>query len=354
MKVAITCDSIISRNHYTEIVESLCEMLPEARLYCFAHQAGHVLGHIEKRMITSTHLSKKVKSEEDFLKYTSQLPFLANNLFVSCEYDLIINISNGFSQGIRKCDHTRMVTYLYETSFSKKFKKTLFQKFFFPLVLAWSQKSLSHADLVIVSRSELLSEFNIQNKLPEVIPPPFRISDFSLFPSTMFPHHFYAIEASGLSLIQARSIISWMTQWGFNFQFIGSDEHLESLKKEFDLNKFFGNRCSGELAPVLAASKALVSFNANSFPQLALAAMATGRPVILIDELKKWGTGVGIYFTSFNKDVLKRSIDEMLSQEAEIDSKKIRAFAVEFHDIKFKAHMKRIIDSFAQKTAEKT
>lgn len=87
----------------------------------------------------------------------------------------------------------------------------------------------------------------------------------------MFKHHFFAIETSGLSLDQARMLVSWMREWDQHFQFIGHDEHLNALKKECELNQFFGNRCSGEHAPVLASSKALISFNDQEFPNLVLA-----------------------------------------------------------------------------------
>ena len=75
MKIAITCDYLLSRNHYSEVIESICEIYPEARLYCFAHREGMILGHIEQRMITSSYLSKKITTEEEFYTYSYMLFF---------------------------------------------------------------------------------------------------------------------------------------------------------------------------------------------------------------------------------------------------------------------------------------
>jgi hypothetical protein len=346
MKIAITCDYLLERNHYTEVIETICELFPEARLYCFAHREGAILGHIEQRMISSTFLSKKVKTEDEFYAHSYQIPSLAKNLFVSCEYDLIVNISKGFSQGMKRCDKAKIITYLYDFGFENKIRKTFVQKLFYSFVISWVKKTLKKSDMVMVSRADLKED--IKSFLPnaEVVPPPFRVSDYSLFPKTMFKHHYFAVEATGLSLEQARELAAWMTEWELQFQFIGNDEHLNPMKADFETNKFFGNRCSGEHAPVLAGSKAFISFNNQEFPNLALATMATGRPVILANELKKWVHGTGTYFASFHKGSIRAMIDEVFANEEELDGQKIRAHVMEYHDIKFKAHIKRVLDTY--------
>ncbi len=346
MKVAITCDYLLERNHYSEIVELICEVFPEARLYCFAHHAGAILGHIEQRMITSTFLSKTVKTESEFYKHSYQIPSLAKNLFVSCEYDLIINISKGFSQGIKKCEKTKLITFLYDLGYENKINKTFMQKIFRPYVENWAMKSLKNADLVVVSREDLKTKLAPHLKNIDVTPPPFRVSDYVLFPKNMFKHHFFAIESNGLTLGQAREIASWMDEWKLEYQFVGNDAQLDQMKKDYPENKFFGNRCSGEHAPVLASSKALISFNDQEFPNLVLATMAVGRPVIVGNELKKWVDGTGTFFASFTKASLKAMIDEVIAREDELEGQKIRAHVMDYHDIKFKAQIKRILEKY--------
>lgn len=346
MKIAITCDYLLERNHYTEVIETICEIFPEARLYCFAHKEGKILGHIEHRMITSTYLSKKVNTVEEFYAHSYLIPSLAKNLFVSCEYDLIINISKGFSQGMKRCDKSKVITYLYDLGYDNKIRKSLLQKIFYNFVISWVKKTLKKSDLVMVSRPDI--KLALAKIVPdaEVVPPPFRVSDYSLFPKTMFKHHYFAIEATGLSLEEAREIAAWMKEWGITFQFVGPDDHLKEMKSEYEPSKFFGNRCSGEHAPVLAGAMALISFNDQEFPNLVLATMATGRPVILGNELKKWVSGTGTYFASLHKGSIRAMIDQVLDNEEELDGQKIRAHVMAYHDIKFKAHIKRVLESY--------
>ena len=346
MKVAITCDYLLERSHYVEIVENLCEVFPEATLYTFAHKKGAILGHIEMRSIRSTFLSNIVNTEEEFYTHSNKLPSLAKNLFVSCDYDLIINVSKGFSQGFKKCEKTKLITYLYDLDLNKKITKTFFQKVFSPFVKAWIKKTLSSADLILFSREELLSVVSGLKVETQVVPPPFRVSDYALFPKGMFRNHFFLFEAKGISLNDAQKLVAWMKEWNYTFQFVGPDTHLADLKKDFPENTFFGDRCSGEHAPVLAASKAFVSFNQEDFPSLAMGTLATGRPVVLVSPLKKWLSGLGISFVEkFDKAEIKKALDNILSEEG-IESQKLRAHVMNYHDIKFKAEMKRTLDKF--------
>lgn len=344
MKVAITCDYLLERTHYVEIIENLCEVFPEAVIYCFAHKKGAILGHIEMRSIKSTFLSNVVKNEEEFYTHSNKLPSLAKNLFVSCDYDLIINVSKGFSQGLAKCETTKLITYLYDLDLERKIKKTLLQKMFYPFIKSWIKKTLGNAELVLSSRAELLAAVGELKTKTEIMPPPFRVSDYALFPKAMFKHDFFLIESQGLNLGEAKDIISWMREWHYKFQFVGPDEHLAELKKECPESTFFGNRCSGEHAPVMAASRAFISFNTEDFPALALGALATGRPVILQLTLKKWLEGNGVSFiNTLSKNEFKNALDSVITEE-EIEGQKLRANVMEYHDIKFRAQMKRTLD----------
>lgn len=344
MKVAITCDYLLERTHYTEIIENLCEVFPEAVIYCFAHKKGAILGHIEQRSIKSTFLSNVVKTEAEFYEHSNKLPSLAKNLFVSCEYDLIINVSKGFSQGFRKCETSKLITYLYDLDLERKIKKTFLQQLFYPFIKSWIKNTLDSADLVLASRQELLESVGKLKVKIEVVAPPFRVSDYALFPKTMFPHNFYLIEAQGINSIEAKKLITWMKEWDYAFQFVGPDDHLKELKKEYPENTFFGNRCSGEHAPVMAAAKALISFNSEDFPGMALGTLATGRPVVLAWPLRKWISGTGINFVmNFAKQDIKMALDNLLSED-ELEGQKLRAHVMEYHDTKFKAQMKRTLD----------
>lgn len=347
MKIAITCDYLIKRNHYSEIIEILCELFPESRIYTFVHKKGAILGRIEQRMITSTHLSSEINSEEDFYKNSSKLPLLAKNMFVSCEYDLIINVSRGLSHGLKKCDKSKQLTYLYDIGFEGKVRKSFIQKLVYPWFLNFFVDSFKQADFIWVSREDLKDDLRRYIGEVEVVAPPFKINDYSLFPKEMFRHHFYLIDTKDLNYDQAEKLITFFESTNRQFQFIGEDHHLSNLKDKYKerSNLFFGNRCSGEHAPVLASSKMFISFNESDFPKLSMGALATGRPVLIAESQTCWIKGHGVYsLKEFNIDQLKNILDEFEKVEGDFEGAKLRALVNEYHEIKFKSYLKRFID----------
>jgi hypothetical protein len=349
MKIAITCDYLISKGHYAEVLETLCDIYPECKIYTFVHKEGALLGHIEQRKITSTYLSKDIHSVEDFYAHSSKLPLLAKNMFVSCEYDLIINVSRGLSHGFKKCEKTKQLTYLYDLGFEGKIKNTFIQKLAYPWFLNFFVNSFKNADLILVSNDELKIDLERYIGSVDVLYPPFKISDYSLFPKDMFKHHFYLVDTANVNEDLATKLIGFFDNRKTPFQFIGNDFHLKNIKEKYLIerpNLFFGNRCAGEHAPVLASAKMFISFEDGHFPKLSLATLATGRPVLIMKNQKHWISGLGIYSIK-NIDLveLQAALNQFELEEENIDGPKLRALVNNFHETKFKTSIKRAVSS---------
>lgn len=340
MKVAITCDFLLERGHYSQVVEHLCELFPQAVIYCFAYADGKFNGRVEQRIIKSTHLSKKIKLPAGFYTYSYQLPALAKNLYISCDFDLIINVTKGFSQSFNKCVDTKVVTYIYDWNFEPQIKKSFLQKIFFSYVSGWAKNTLNDCDRLIVSRPDLVEKMSRLTDKPVIVQhPPVLISDYALFPKHMFKHDYFLIDSYGLEEAMCEELASWMQAWNLSFKFIGPDDHLIFLKKKIGSKHFLGVRCSREHAPLLAGSQALIGFNEYEFPHYAIACMCTGRPVILINALKKWISGTGTYFASYNQGSLRAIIDQVILNEANLDPQKIRNHALVFDLQTFKKNI---------------
>jgi hypothetical protein len=341
MKIAITCDFLLERNYYTEIIEVVCEMIPDAKIYTFAHKQKAILGRIEQRPIQSTVLSKSISNERKFyLLPTYKLPLIAKNLFVACKYDLVINISKGLSQGIKKCDDTKQLTFLVDWDLKRNFTQNFFQRFFFASLDRYARKSLNNVDFLWVANEKLKQEF----PKSEVVEPPFKMSDYALFPKDMYPHDFYLIDATDLTPQFAQKLVQKFEYLEMKFQFMGKDHHLKNLVFTRPMNHFFGERCSGEHAPVLAACKAYISFNQTIFPKLALGTLSTGRPVILHENQKQWVSGVGTYFVrDYSIDDLMKALQKLESEMESLEGDKLRAQVNRFHETKFKNKLNKFL-----------
>lgn len=348
MNVAITCDSLLERNHANEIVELLCEAFPESMIYTLAHKEKAILGTIEQRKIKSTGLSRKVNVENDLYDHLVVLPNLTEGMTLSCQHDYILNISRGFSHAFHRCEKSKQITYLYEFSFEEHFD-SLWKKLLRPYITSKFVNGLKKAHKILVSNEKLKTDLLKYGIEAEVLLPPFRLSDYALFPKSMFKHDFFTVDTKGLTVEEMKSLVQFFEKRQERFQFVGPIENLgndfEELKKSGPESRFFGERCSGEHAPVLASSKAFISFDTVKFPKMILAGLAVGRPVVMKKSHADLASGEGTYFISkFDLKELGEILDRINLEHEALDNQKVRANVMKYHDIKFKAQLKRILD----------
>ena len=125
MKIAISCDHVIERNQALAIVEMVGAVYEDAEIFTIVHKPGSVLGPIEQRKIRSTYLSHKVKDKDHFYRCGFLVPSAAKNLHIPCNFDLVVNISSGLSQGIQTCEGTKVLTYFLPFESDEREKKNL-------------------------------------------------------------------------------------------------------------------------------------------------------------------------------------------------------------------------------------
>ncbi|MCP4911576.1 MAG: glycosyltransferase family 4 protein [Oligoflexia bacterium] len=353
MKVAVSCDWLVERNHLTSIVEAVLELYDEAEMYCLIHAPGQILGPVEQRKIHSTFMSRFKGGVNEAWKKAYVIPGAAKNLFIPCSVDLIINISSGLSHGIKKCEKTKMATYLVDLEVLEKKPKGILGKLSFPFIKDWVLKSLKKPDTIWPINKSLHHDLKDHfDNIGDVLPPFFKISDYPLFPAgqqKIFPRDFWVIHAGNLDVDQATHLIDLMKTNNQKFKFAGIDDHLESIKKDH-MEHFYGNRCSGELAPLLAATKGIIDLDKTGWPEFAFKAMACGRPVICFEDALKGGhleEGLGVNLIK-NLDDIENHLNDWPHRgeltEVEDYDKKIRATVMKFHDVKFKAELKRRIE----------
>ncbi len=326
MKIALTIDALIERDHSIEIFEHLCSLFEDSQIYTFVHLKGKILGPIEQRKITSTYLSRKVKNKEDFKRLSFLAPFAGLN--IPCNFDLVINLSRGLSHGIPRCEGTRQVTYLYDMASLDK--TTFLGKIFYSFLKRWSLEKLNNCDELILSSSYLEKSLGISNA--SVIYPFIKVEDFSLITSSAFKHDFFAVSTEGLSLKKAKEISTFLKEKQIRFCFVGHDDH---LKNDFDASILMGEKCNGELAPLLASAKGLIYLGEGLFPKIAISSLLVGRPVFCLEnEINKEFLSKAIFFHDFSE----------LLKEYKFDSQSLRASVMKFHQAGFKGQILKIIE----------
>ncbi len=353
MKVAVTCDALVARTPTISIIESVLEVFDEAEVYSIIHHAGKILGPIEQRRIQSTYLSNMVTEErpfgDQFWKKGMLIPGACRNLNIPCSFDLIINISSGFSQGIEKCEKSKQITYLVENIFNARKPKYFREKIFRSYLENWAIKKMGQADELWVLNEEQKEFWSERHSRVSVMSPYFKATDFPLFPEATrkaFPKDFFCIEAASLDEEQASLLVQNLRTSNLKYKFVGFDDHLANLKEREPEGTFYGERCSGELAPLLAACRGYLSFQVHGFPTHAIECLSTGTPIWLPRESEghQFVDGPGV----FGKDPKVASLShlgKLFDLMEGHDPKKVHGQTTKFHDIKFKAELKRRLNN---------
>jgi len=343
VKIVVSCDAVVDRDYYLEAVEAVLDMVGDnCELYTLVHTPKSVVGPVEMRQIKSSFLSNFSKSWSDLLANSHLIPSASKNLFIPCSVDLIINVSRGFSHGIQKCAETKMLTFIVEDLYTRPRKKSFKEKFFSLLVKSFQRKGLKQADELWTSRLDLIpSSYHDKAKL---VRPPVNLGDYKILPDALFQRDYILVNAEPLNNDQASLAITSLEKAQIKFKFIGKDDHLEELKKSHEQH-FFGNRCGGEMAPLISGCLYLVDLEENDVPVWSLKAMASARPVL----------SAGNGFVEFGEGFypIKGDIFSELQSIEEFDKNKVRTKAVAFEELRFKHILNKELEMIKEGLSKK-
>ena len=342
MKVGIGCDHILERDRSIEVVEALCAIFPDAEIYTLAHKPKQVLGPLERKKIHSTFLSHKVSSLKDLGKYAYMIPSAAKNLHISCSLDLFIDVSSGMSHGLKTCEKTKRVSYLLDKKDNLD-QRGFLGMFFKSYLKNWKRKNLLDERTLWVETPELEKNLKAMGRDPQILRPFVKVEDFKVIKSAGFKHSAFLINTLPLDEELAAKIIDCLNRENYTFKFIGEDEHLSTLKNKIGENSFFGEKCHGELAPLMSSAAGLIDFDTHPYSPFTLECLASGRPVLknkknsMIEELE----GL-IPFTDLDEMFSKLP---SLSNESWVDkSDELRRGVVKFNESRFKTQVKKFLE----------
>ena len=152
MKVSFCVDSILSRNHYIETAEIFLKHFKRAPVFTYAYHPEKVLGEIERRPIHSSYLSRMVKNPKKLEKQTYLFPHVARSFHMDCQTQLVMSVSQGFSQGIKRPSRAKHFCYLYDWNFRPR---GWLNKVMAKATEQWMRESLQFVDVLWVSREEV-------------------------------------------------------------------------------------------------------------------------------------------------------------------------------------------------------
>ena len=112
MKVALVHDWLTGMRGGERVLQSLCELFPDADLFTLLHVPGSVAPSIERLQITPSIL-QCIPFVRNTYRYLLPLFPFAIERFNLSDYDLILSSSHCVAKGIRRAPHTCHISYIH-------------------------------------------------------------------------------------------------------------------------------------------------------------------------------------------------------------------------------------------------
>ena len=338
MEVALSTDSLSSRDLPLEILETAYQVFDKSPLWALHHLPENFLSPLENKQVFSSFLSRRFSTRESFFKNDFLIPGASQSIFIPCKYKGVFNVGVGLSHGIKRCQESRQITYFLDLYPLQK-GEILRQKIFRSYLKNYFLKNLKQCDEIWIPHSNFYPEIFSSLENVRVVFPPMDLSEFKILPEGIFKQEKIGIVARGLRQSEVLSLIR--SKISNKIFFLGDDSHLEKIKKEFP-HFFKGGNCAGELLPLFSSSQYVVDFTQDFFPRYAVAAKACGRAVVSSGYERK-SPFLGRYGVSYveNFEALLKILHSENRWFEMIDSKKVAESVKKFHPSSFKKKIQK-------------
>lgn len=376
MRIAIVHDYLIQIGGAERVVETLCEMFPEAPIFTLLYDDRIMNGIFKSKTIKSSFLQKIPFAKKYHRYFLALMPFAIGRFDLS-GYDLIISSSSSYAKGFKKPKNSLHICYCHTPlryawddtgRFIRESNYPRFVKLFIPFLIEhikkWDLKAASGVDYFIANSNFIADKIKRYYKRDAiVIYPPVGITNNSQ-PATYDKERDYYLIVSRLLpykridiAIQAFNELARLPAGkGLKLKIVGDGPERKNLEKMAGKNiEFLGSRYDEELIDIYGECKAFIFPQEEDFGITAVEAQMAGRPVIAFQAggaLESVVDGkTGVFFKKQNKDSLIdaiRRFDKMKFSEEEI-----MIHAQKFSKENFKKKIKEFIDDKSRNTQHK-
>jgi len=357
LRIALVHDWLTGMRGGEKVLETLCEIYPEADIYTLIWNKGSVSEKIEKHKIYTSILQKFPFSSKRYRYYLPIMPKLIESFYLK-NYDFVVSSSHCVAKGIRikkgvphicYC-HTpmRYVWDLYDDYFGKG-KANIFvrggMRIFRGYLQKWDVESSKNVSFFIANSE------NVKNRIKKyydrdayVIYPPV---DVSGFPEKR-KEDFYLVVSALVPYKKVDIVIEAFNELKLPLKIIGSgpeEKKLENIAKENI--EFLGWVDSLKLKEYYTKAKAFIFPQLEDFGITAVESQAAGTPVIAYGEggaketVINGKTGLFFYFqTSYEIIKAVKKFEKM-----SFDIKELKKNANRFSKENFVDNFKNFIET---------
>ena len=358
-RVALVHDWLTGMRGGEKVLESLCELFPDATIFTLLHVQGAVSKTIERHQIVTSFVQHLPWSETKYRNYLPLFP-LAISRFDLRGFDLIISSSHCVAKGIPTPPGVPHICYCHTPM---RYIWNLYEDYFGPGRAGWVTRaamrsivgSLRRWDVRTASHPTafVANSNNIRNRIADiyhrdaiVIYPPVDVSSaressrdegFLLVVTAMVPYKRVDLAIEACNILKKRLVI------------VGTGPEKERLRMVAGPSiEFRGWASDEEVRELYATCSGLLFPGEEDFGMVPVEAMAYGKPVIAYAkggalETVREGPGAptGVLFAEQSVGSLADAIRRF--EKTEFDRSAIRQNALRFDRAEFLAAFRRLV-----------
>jgi glycosyltransferase involved in cell wall biosynthesis len=363
MKVAVIHDWLTGMRGGEKVLETFCELFPQAHLYTLLHHPGTVSSTIEKLPIHTSFIQNIPFSKKGYRRYLPLFP-MAIERFDLKGYDLILSCSHCVAKGIIPPPDALHISYLltpmryawdmYGEYFGAKSSMIIF--LFTHYLRIWDVTSSQRVDHFLAISKHVQGRITkFYRREAEVIYPPVDIhrfrpgnkkGDFFLIVSSLVPYK--AVDLA----------VEAFNRLGYPLRIIGSGPEERRLRAMARSNVvFLGWQPDEVVAESYSTCRALIFPGEEDFGIVPLEAMASGRPVVaygrggaletIVSPDQQGESGgeapTGLFFYERHADSLMDAVELFIKVEEDFDPLAIRNHVLPWDREIFKEKIKGYI-----------
>ncbi|RYZ77748.1 MAG: glycosyltransferase family 4 protein [Proteobacteria bacterium] len=293
-KVLLAHDWLAGFRGGERVLESFCELYPEAPIYTLLHAKGSTSPLIESKTIHTSFLNSIPGIASHYRKFLPFMPLAAENLKLE-EADVVLSSSHCVIKGAPKPPGSRHVSYVhspmrymydqYDNYFGPTTSLAMRTggRFFRNYLVNWDKRSNRNVDLMIANSNFVRDRIRkFYGSDAEVIYPFVELADFTSAQSTRLSKQDYFVMVTAFAPNKRVDLaIRAFNEMKLPLKIIGGGQLNSELRQMAGPTiEFLGNVSRLEVIETLAAARALIFPGVEDFGITPLEALASGTPVI--------------------------------------------------------------------------
>jgi glycosyltransferase involved in cell wall biosynthesis len=358
LKVAIIHYWLVGMRGGEKVLESLCEVFPQADLYTHVLDESIITKVIRNHKIFTTFIQKLPQAKSRYQKYLPLMPLALEQLDLR-DYDLVISIESGPAKGVITSPETLHICYCctpmrYVWDMYHDYLKSAgrITRLLMPLLIhylrLWDYASAARVDYFLADSGHVAKRIQKHYRRDATIlyPP----VDLAAFTQSSAPEDFYLMVGQLVGYKRADLAVEAFNRLGKSLVIIGDGEQFNQLCAQAQPNiKIMGRQPFSVIRDHYSRCKALIFPGEEDFGIVPVEAMASGRPIIAYRKggaLETVVEGItGLFFDQQTPESLIQAIEQYEATDQQFNSERIIQHSQNFSQETFTTKIQQFVET---------